>query len=944
MANTDTYCAICGVPAHDIDIESYDESKVSDNSLEWLDEVNILGRPNKRASPPRPATFTGPADYSHYNWYILRSQNNPLYDRHMQGEVRVYDWAEHHDVLIPFHMHCYEILKKVAAPHDIEPEVIYETFRPHCGAPDALGLDFDYGDAKACQGQTWEEIDGTEYVLASPTKIPRVKDFFKTILAESQLEEPAVPGSTYPESDGASKDALESLPGELMSSVLQCLDYESLCAIRLASRNAVKETSSNAFWKNRVVSEMPWIVDFFPGKRDTEDPQIDWFKVYKALRSISQGQDQRQPFTTGGLRNRARVWDICSQILDEYWTRKEARDEELANRTMVLERAGNTVQPILKYPYNKNLVWSQASLTETFLDIASAEPVIEVFWSADGEFAGIGCSTNAEGRVRSVGSKNTFATSDKVPIGRDDWITELIITSQDELDGNNDLNSLDKARLNAIVRKVVGLQFIFSKSDPVQVGQAKGDKRLFFPDANNFVVGFQAGWVVGEPITKFSLIFQPFKKAPRECLSRAKPREYLDESGNPVPFNDPETSGHLWKNDLPPRELQILPARDGVINCDITRDDRIMESLIFGTTDDDLSKITAVGVDAQFRGFEVCFSNGESRTIGHTNAMQYFPIDGAGGERILYVNSRIAFYPSGIQFLTNRGRHFIVGKPDPRTEVVFPKQTPGHRRDVLMGIYCHWANRHTPGTDFISIGGFSRKFDRLVDKPPLRAMDAQQQHFWTPDAPPPGVLAVGNVYGHREFLLPPSKVVHKVPSEDAVVSWFDCSRPIASIKVAFCHGSDSNQIPLVAISFKYADDQTTKSIGPTKFTAPKDNRNHNGHYWCWCADVQREQPELEQKPHYTEDEWDVQGSHLKSLQLWIDDQMVLSGLQFIAKDGRESPAWGSCVGEKPVKLPLQAQKRNRAAGLKFFVDEMGRGVTRDDFVVVGVQLIGFSKE
>lgn len=154
-------------------------------------------------------------------------------------------------------MHCYEILKKVAAPHDIDPQLIYETFKPHCGAPDALGLDFDYGDAKASQGQTWEEINGTEYVLASPTRIPRVKDFFKTILAESQLEEPAVPESTHPHNDGASKDALESLPGELMSSVLQCLDFESLCAIRLASRSAVKETSSNAFWKNKVVSEMP---------------------------------------------------------------------------------------------------------------------------------------------------------------------------------------------------------------------------------------------------------------------------------------------------------------------------------------------------------------------------------------------------------------------------------------------------------------------------------------------------------------------------------------------------------------------------------------------------------------------------------------------------------------------------------------------------------------
>ncbi|KAF5694701.1 integral membrane protein [Fusarium denticulatum] len=135
-----------------------------------------------------------------------------------------------------------------------------------------------------------------------------------------------------------------------------------------------------------------------------------------------------------------------------------------------------------------------------------------------------------------------------------------------------------------------------------EVGQAKGDKRLFFPDANDFVVGFKAGWVAGEPISKFSLLFQPCKKAPQECLSRVKPREYLNESGNPVPFSDPKISDHLWRNDLPPKELQILPPCNGVINCDITKGGRLMESLVFGITDEDLSKVTAVGVDAQFRG------------------------------------------------------------------------------------------------------------------------------------------------------------------------------------------------------------------------------------------------------------------------------------------------------------------------------------------------------
>lgn len=98
-----------------------------------------------------------------------------------------------------------------------------------------------------------------------------------------------------------------------------------------------------------------------------------------------------------------------------------------------------------------------------------AEPVIEVFWSASGELAGISCSMNAEGRVRTVGSKNIFATSEKVFISKDDWITEMIMTSRDELD-SSEINNLDVKKLNTIVRKVVGLQFHFSKRDPVWPG------------------------------------------------------------------------------------------------------------------------------------------------------------------------------------------------------------------------------------------------------------------------------------------------------------------------------------------------------------------------------------------------------------------------------------------------------------------------------------------
>ncbi|KAF4953729.1 hypothetical protein FGADI_5722 [Fusarium gaditjirri] len=937
MADGETYCAICGVPAHKISIENYDHNHVSRTSTAWLGDVNILGRPDKKAARPRPVILTGPVRYLGHNRYYLGSPDHPFATEYNFGEVPTYDWTEEHDVLIPFHLHCFDLAKQVASPHNIDPSVMYETFRSHCAKPYTFGLDFDYGGAKGCRYEEWREITGTEYLLDSPIDIPRVRDSIKYILAESHLEEPQ-PAIT--QNDGAHKGTLDKLPRELLSGILLYLDLESLCAVRLVSKSAARETSSNAFWKNKIPYDIPWLAGLLPGREVTDELQIDWLKVYKTLRVISKGQDQRQPVTIGALRNRARVWNGCTQILNEYWSRKAAREEELANKTAALKKAKNTVEPVLRFPRRNGLIWSKASLIETFDDMHSAEPVIEVLWSAGGELAGITCRTTAGGRARTAGSRSPYSTSDKVHIAKDDWITELIITSQDELDGSSELNNFDDKELNTIVRRTVGLEFIFSKGDPVQVGESKGDKFILLPDSETFIIGFQAGRAAGEPISELSLLYHPLTKAPEESRSRVQPRQYQDEFG--VPLNDPFTTTYLCKNELPLRQLQILPARCGVMPPGM-EDDNICEALIFGTTDDDLSKITSIGVDALLRGFEVCFSNGQSRTIGHTNAMQYFPIDGQGGERILYVNSEISFYPTGVQFVTTKGRHFIVGQPDPHAEIGFPKAGRLNDRDALMGIYCHWRDRHTPRAGLDMIGAFVCKSGLGPSVQPKLAMDARE-HFWSPEHPPKGLREVGKVYGERDFFEPPSRVVHHMPSRNAVVSWFDCSKPIALIKVGLCHGTEKYQIPLVAMSFKYADDQTMTSIGPTKFSPPKDNRGRGGNYWCWCAEGSHRDEELEQKPHYTEDEWDLQGSYLQFAQLWVGDHGVLTGLQFIARNGRESPAWGYCVGEKPIRLPLQPQKENHGAGLKVFVDAMDRGVMCDDYVVVGIQPIEFSKD
>ncbi|KAF4997390.1 hypothetical protein FDECE_12098 [Fusarium decemcellulare] len=933
MSSNDAYCAICGAPAHEIDIDSYDTSRVSDESAAWLDRVNILARGSEGPQREAEIFFTGPVDYRDYNWYETVTTNTQVEEQLGSDEIRVYDWHEFHDVLVPLHDDCYDLLKKVAAPRSITLEVIYETLKGHCPDEDAMALDFDYGDASTCQGEHWKRIGGMEYLVASPTNIPRVEEFMKLILADSKLQESDEPFAVSPQKDDTNKDALNSLPGELMSSMLESLDYDSICAMRLASRSAVTETSSNnAFWKNKLLSEMPWMLEYLPSTDDLYSSGTDWFKLYKAMRAISKGKDGRHPFTTAGLQNRCRIWGLCCRILEEYEPRSTAHADELKHKSPVLEKANNTIQPPLRYPRDPGgVIWSTIGLIHTFEDIRSARPVISVFWSKNGELAGIGSYPTLWGTQRAIGSKDVFTTTDTVQIPGEAWITELVITSQDEI---------DESDLDKITRKVVGLQFIFSEGDPVQVGQSKGDVRVISPDPGHFVIGFQVSWAPSKPISHLSLLFQPMKNAPEDIIHRLEPQKVLDEDGDPVPHNKPEVTGHLWKNELPPRELEILSSQNGYMSPNLKTDDLLMEPLIFGTTERDLDMISAIGVDAQLRGFELCLDNGHekwTRIIGHPYAMQYLSIDGRGGERILHCYVAISDVARGIRFLTNRGRNLIVGDCKKRGLVRRGEQPKPHL-GPLMGIYCHWSNRHTPGTDLTAVGTFSRKFRTPVRIPEM--VTDEQGRYWTPTFPPTAAKDIGPIFGQHEFTPEGRRVSRHIPDDDATVSWLDCSRPIESIKVALCHGTTSSRLALVSLSLKYSDDQTTSSIGPTKFSSPRDTHGRNGNYWCWCAEGSRRDEELQEHPHYIEDSWNAEGC-LKFVQLWVDDDGALTGLQFITQDGKQSPAWGYCVGERPVKLPLQAQKKNRAAGLKVFIDRIDRGVLREDYVVVAVQLIGF---
>ncbi|KAM0228048.1 hypothetical protein ACHAP5_012048 [Fusarium lateritium] len=892
-------------------IGTYNPSLVSEGSTKWLNDVELIGSDDYDYTS---AYFTGDAAYSHHNLYHFASM-----DTHA---IKAYDKVQPNPLMIPFHGDCYNILEKVAAPSVILPNALHATFKSHHHYRPSFCLNYDYGDASSCQDGVWKCVEGMEYLVSSPTDMPHpaIRQLIKLLISNSKLEELSAPDISSP--TYSTKSRLDALPTELMTEVLKCLDYDTLCALRQSSRTGARGTS-NGFWKNKFFSDMKWILEFFPSTQQLSEMKIDWFKLYKATRAVGKGRHLRKQIAAPGFRNRYRIWQMCERILQDYWPLRLAIGEEFEDPSAVLEGGQYTIVPMLRYPYKVTMNWANISILDTYEAVRNAQPVITVFWSSEGELCAIGVQAvegEAKKLVTGVNRGLVYSHND-VHIPENSWITKLEIISQEQL---------DKDDLNKIVRKVVGLRFNFSKGYPIQVGQAEGDVRVTYPPDNHFVVGFRVGWNSGEPISRLGLVYQSFNKAPQDSLRRLQPKQRWNKWGQPVPPEDLEHTGHLWKGGAPPEELTITHGRRILDETE----DLMKESLIFGTSDSDLAKITAIGADAQLRGFQVRMDDGTTRSIGKTNAMQYLEIDGRGGERIVFCYATIPYFHEGMRFLTNRGRQLVVGKLGSlERRIPDDGQYPSVH---LMGIYCNWKNRNTPGAELRILGGFTRDLSRSLFRPGWMTEDGKGRSFHTMFTPK-GSGTVGFVHGQAKGKS------QYVLSDIVTKAWFDCSRPISTIKVAMCHGTESSRLPIVSLSFKYADNNTTRSFGPTEFNSPQDTRGCNGNYWCGCSKGSSRDDELEERPHYIQDEWNAKGARLRFIKIWRNKEGALSALQFVTWKKKLSPIWGYNGAVEPIIEEVGRTIHNYKVGLQFYIDGIGRKSGRDDRVVTAIQLLAIPK-
>ncbi|KAH7198841.1 uncharacterized protein B0J16DRAFT_379288 [Fusarium flagelliforme] len=361
---------------------------------------------------------------------------------------------------------------------------------------------------------------------------------------------------------------------------------------------------------------------------------------------------------------------------------------------------------------------------------------------------------------------------------------------------------------------------------------------------------------------------------------------------------DPLATEYLWNNELPPPELHIERLFEDPFFRTQTCS---LESLVFGAFDADLAKIIALGVNAWQQGIAVLYADGSQRGIGPVRvAMEWHSIDGPGGERIISCHpslnrgqDRMSLW--SLRFITNLNRHLIIGNGpyyDSDPDRLPRKENQGR---ILMGLYCHWGRIDSMWQpikeieQLQAIGAFSAYHDKFIggDIPTDEA-----DRFWYPSPPRGEQRLIGPVFGD-----PPQKPERPFNEKHesqltkcASVAWFDCGKPLDSIKLTFCHTQYGDRLPLTSMTFNYTDG-TRQSIGPTHFKAV-DKITERGHPWCPCELDLNKTDDMKERAHYKRWEWDVNGYYLTGLRVWEGENGGIVGLRFIMDDGTESDTWG----------------------------------------------------
>ncbi|KAM0338322.1 hypothetical protein ACHAPU_011374 [Fusarium lateritium] len=354
------------------------------------------------------------------------------------------------------------------------------------------GLDFDYGiEPRIHLDNIYEQH---RYIVTDPFPFyqTRMDRFMKSLLNRSRFKATSKPGHKTNES------------GE--------------------------QISDSTYWKNLIYKEMAWIVEFLPPNSKRKF-RISWEKIYHHLDAISKGQGVgNDKDMLEVLQNRSRIWKVCAQVLQECPSialqkqntpkqnpkakgKKAPADSSMSlseEHEKILQGAISSPMPFLTFPHETNTIYASVNLVDTIEGLQMAEPMIRVYWTSDGELAGIGVHCPKTSTTKEIGSKEIFHSSEDIPIPFNNWVSGIVITSKE----------FSQPGSQALQRKVFGIRFEFYQGNKTQLGESEGDHQVLIPKAEHIVVAFSASWAPGKPLDKLALLQQHEDKIARVALCR----------------------------------------------------------------------------------------------------------------------------------------------------------------------------------------------------------------------------------------------------------------------------------------------------------------------------------------------------------------------------------------------------------------------------------------
>ncbi|ETS78229.1 hypothetical protein PFICI_10291 [Pestalotiopsis fici W106-1] len=916
MGGFDVYCVVCGSAMYRevVQDEGYDQAITNTEDTAWVGNTVVISEnPDARAASK--VFISGQANVQDCGYFDFVSGEDPD-PNFPDGPTcwQVYERDGENPYAVPIHTSCLELFKKVLQPKDLDKEILYEILK--CLGPEPI-LPIDYGAVTEGQDQYWVTMEGMEEFVIDPEIVPRLRQYYSEFPAadKSGLARPGLPSRQT-----SSHDPFKRVPPEVMLFIFQHLDWHSINQFRASSRQAAQLELSNRYWSSRLYQDMPWLYDIplemWKGKFQFPD-DLDWTKIYRDLYLSS---DTESKAKIHGLVNRRRIWGICQQIADFY----NERDLGLKNGTIteVMQEVQSTPLKQLVYPDPMIITKRQTFIISWYADMEHSTPALSIHWTQKGELAKLD-TIEPE-------SEGPSPLRDDICIPEGDWITGFIVYSVD---------AEREHRKDAVRYFTCGLEILFAKRDSIKLRKtANSNQRLLLVSPNHFLVGFAAHMSEDGLIAKLALLEQPKAKMPFRSEYRVVEHHARLEDN---------AAKHLWSGDLPSPTLGFKGLWRGYWSASKMNDENLpLEALVFGDCESELCDITSIGADVHFGRFEVHYGNRAPRAIGPRGyAMQYIDIDGHGGERVIHVYWSVSHIPTGCRLVTNRGRQLIVGQPsDDERAFRSHEQGDGNNR-TLAGIVGYWSNRLLPQANLSAVG--------VLVCHDVHVQSHQRPHrdtnnfFWTPEQPPNGIIEAGPIWGQREVYDQWQRRHKKYPSSKTVVSWLDCQQPVDEVRVTLCHSTRTRQLPLAAITLvqdNVATEPWPRTIGAERFSQPSDTTGTKGHHWCWCALGSRQDTELETRPHHVHEIWPVGGQKLKSMRVWLNENEGITGFQLVAMDDTESPAWGHCEETPSAEIGFVAGSGPGAAetpavGVKFFLDNNERQVTRDDIIVTAVQAL-----